>query len=157
KMRKFRFQLLSEWVAYHFRPCTVADVGGGKGLLSYLLQQRGFVSTVVDPVEQSLPDKYRDLSSARQVKIPSTATVPRVTAEFSTEMGRRFDLLVALHAHGVNWKILDAVKEYGVSCVILPCCVIGEPSPPPPGVDWFSWLVEHAKDQGLSVSFFLVN
>ena len=47
----------------------MADVGGGKGLLSYLLQDSGWSATVIDPVEQALPSKYKDLSSSTQVRI----------------------------------------------------------------------------------------
>src|SRR6202022_2949143 len=42
KMGKFRFQLLSAWIPEHFQPCRVADIGGGKGLLAYLLQKEGW-------------------------------------------------------------------------------------------------------------------
>ena len=42
KMKKFRFQLLSDWIADNFTPCRVADVGGGKGMLAYLLERQGF-------------------------------------------------------------------------------------------------------------------
>ncbi|HEV2893250.1 MAG TPA: hypothetical protein VG411_05835 [Actinomycetota bacterium] len=63
KMKKFRFQLLADWIAGRFPPCTVADVGGGKGLLTHLLGQAGFQAEVVDPVDQPLPPRYRDLAS----------------------------------------------------------------------------------------------
>jgi len=63
KMKKFRFQLLHRWLIEHFAPCRAADVAGGKGLLAYLLQQSGWDAVVVDPVNQALPDKYKDIGS----------------------------------------------------------------------------------------------
>src|SRR5436190_117862 len=57
KMKKFRFQLLNRWMIEHLEPCRVADIGGGKGLLTYLLRQSGWPATVIDPVPQALPTK----------------------------------------------------------------------------------------------------
>jgi hypothetical protein len=156
-MKKFRFQLLAEWIGANFPPCAVADVGGGKGLLAYLLQRHGFSCTVIDPVDQALPGKYRDLASGRQAKIPASASVTRLTCDFRAGIAERFDLLVALHAHGVNLQILDAARDYGVSCVVLPCCVIGEPSVPEIGRDWFTWLTDEARKSGLPVEYFYLN
>jgi len=68
KMKKFRFQLLHQWIVSRIQPCRVADVGGGKGLLAYLLQESGWAATVIDPVAQALPAKYKDLESNRQVR-----------------------------------------------------------------------------------------
>src|SRR5918992_4646719 len=66
KLKRFRFQLLADWIAGRFPPCTVADVGGGKGLLTHLLGQAGFSAEVVDPVDQPLPSRYRDLATGRR-------------------------------------------------------------------------------------------
>ena len=46
---KFRFQLLQMWLTARYKPAKVLDVGGGKGLLSYLLNKNGWGTTVVDP------------------------------------------------------------------------------------------------------------
>jgi hypothetical protein len=67
KMKKFRFQLLHAWLTERFTPCRVADVGGGKGLMAYLLQRSGFDATVVDPISQTLPGKYKDLAKRPRV------------------------------------------------------------------------------------------
>jgi len=40
KPKKFRFQVFADWIVAHYAPCRVADIGGGKGLLTYLLDQR---------------------------------------------------------------------------------------------------------------------
>ena len=79
RMKKFRFQLLSQWLIEHYDPCRAADVGGGKGLLTYLLRQNGWDAAVIDPFDQPLPDKYKDISKNSRVKISPTETVPRIS------------------------------------------------------------------------------
>jgi hypothetical protein len=145
KMKKFRFQLLAGWIADTFPPCTVADVGGGKGLLAHHLGLAGFRAEVVDPVDQPLPPRYRDLTTGRR-RVP-----------FGPALGRRYDLLVALHAHGCNLAVLDTVAEAGNSCVVLPCCVVNEPAAPGPGQNWFMWLADQASGRGLAPEFFALN
>ncbi|MBN1373922.1 hypothetical protein JW962_01120 [Candidatus Dojkabacteria bacterium] len=40
--KKFRFQLWAKWLIEMYEPCKAADVGSGKGLLSYFLTQAGW-------------------------------------------------------------------------------------------------------------------
>jgi hypothetical protein len=157
KPKRFRSQLLAGWIADTFPPCTVADVGGGKGLLAWLLNQAGFQAEVVDPVDQPLPSRYRDLASGRRVRLGADAVVPRRRTAFRPELGRRYDLLVALHAHGANLAVLETAAAAGSSCVVLPCCVVDEPAAPPPGRNWFLWLADQARDLGLEPEPFALN
>jgi hypothetical protein len=157
KMKKFRFQLLHQWIVGRMAPCRVADVGGGKGLLAYLLQENGWLATVIDPFEQRLPTKFKDLESGRQVKVGESERVPRLNSEFQPEMAAHFDLLVAMHAHGCNIQMIDAALEYGCDLILLPCCVIHEPVLPPPGVHWIQWLVEYVMAKGFVVEPFRLN
>jgi len=157
KMKKFRFQLLHRWIATRMEPGRVADVGGGKGLLAYLLQESGWSATVIDPFDQALPAKYKDLESSRQVRVGETERVPRLNREFQPEMAERFDLLVAMHAHGCNIQMVDAALEFGCDLILLPCCVIHEPILPPPGVHWIQWLVEYVIEKGFVVEPFRLN
>jgi hypothetical protein len=156
-MKKFRFQLLAGWIAERFPPCSVADVGGGKGLLAWLLLEAGFRAEVIDPVDQPLPSRYRDLASGRRVRLGADAAVPRRRTAFRPELGRRYDLLVALHAHGANLAVLETAAAAGSSCVVLPCCVVGEPATPPPGRNWFLWLADQARALGLEPEPFVLN
>jgi hypothetical protein len=151
KMKKFRFQLLHGWLVRNLEPCRVADVGGGKGLLTYLLVQSGWQSTVVDPVSQSLPRKYRDIANGKRVRIAPTEGVTRVKATFELEMARDYDLLVGMHAHGCNAKIMDAAAEFGCGFVLFPCCVIDEPFYPRLGVHWLESVLDYAIWRGRTV------
>ncbi|MBE2198382.1 MAG: hypothetical protein IAE79_07200 [Anaerolinea sp.] len=157
KMKKFRFQLLHRWLLAHIEPCRVADIGGGKGLLAYLLQQSGWQATVIDPEPQLLPDKYKDIFTDERVRIPATAVVPHIDAPFATQMGRHFDLLIGMHAHGSNAQIIDAADEYGCGFILFPCCVIDEPFFPPLGVDWLESVAGYAVQQGHAVYPFRLN
>lgn len=157
KMKKFRFQLLHRWMSAHIEPCRVADVGGGKGLLSYLLGQSGWKATVIDPVNQALPSKYKDLSSNKQTPIPDTEQVSRIDSEFEPTMSQHFDLLVAMHAHGCNIQMIESALQYDCNLILLPCCVIHEPILPPAGVEWIQWLVEYVIEKGFTVAPFRLN
>jgi hypothetical protein len=157
KMKKFRFQLLHRWMIEHLEPCRVADVGGGKGLLTYLLRQSVWPATVIDPVPQALPTKYRDPMTGRQTPIAATEQVPRIDQVFQPEMARDFDLLVAVHAHGCNIQLIDAAADFNRSFIILPCCVIDEPIHPPAGTHWLQCVVDYAVRRGFRVEPFRLN
>ncbi|MCB9808912.1 hypothetical protein H6776_00750 [Candidatus Nomurabacteria bacterium] len=146
--KKFRFQLLANWIIENYTPCRVADIGGGKGLLSYLLNQAGFQSTVIDPFDQELPHKYKDINTSKRILIPRDATVPRITAPFDSEMAVEYDLLISLHAHGCNMMIIDAATTYQKDFILLPCCVIDEPIEVQHNVNWFESLDIYAKYHG---------
>ena len=157
KMKKFRFQLLHQWISTQLEPGRVADVGGGKGLLSYLLQGSGWTATVIEPVAQALPTKYKDLDTNKQTAIGETERVPHINAEFEPSMAQNFDLLVAMHAHGCNIQLVDAALQYDCDLILLPCCVIHEPILPPAGTEWIQWLVEHVIEKGFTVVPFRLN
>ena len=157
RLKRFRFQLLHQWLVQNLEPCKAADIGGGKGLLSYLLNQSGWEAAVIDPFEQPLPDKYKDIVTGFRVKIPPDTKVPYLQAEFQPEMAQPFDLLVGMHAHGCNVKIIDAAAEYGCGFVIFPCCVIDEPFYPHLGVHWLESLADYAVKKNQVISPFRLN
>jgi len=157
RLKRFRFQLLHQWLIRNFAPCRAADIGGGKGLLSYLLIQSGWQATVIDPVTQSLPEKYKDIVTNTRLKIEPSASVPNITAEFEIQHAQGFDLLIGMHAHGCNVKIIEASAQAGCGFVLFPCCVIDEPFVPPPGVHWLESLADYAVRQGHAVKPFRLN
>ena len=157
RMKKFRFQLLHQWLIHNFEPCRVADIGGGKGLLAHLLIQNGWQATVIDPVPQELPKKYKDIIRGRRVKIDPASRVPNIPGKFDPRHGKHFDLLIGMHAHGSNAKIIDAAAAYGCGFVIFPCCVIDEPFYPPLGVSWLESLADYAVRQGIVLKPFRLN
>jgi len=156
KMKKFRFVLLHQWIVQHFPPCRVADIGGGKGLLSYLLNQSGFDCTIIDPFQQKLPEKYKDLQKTKH-KISVQNAVKQIPQNFEPEMAQDFDLLIGLHAHGSNLKIIDACTTFHKNFILLPCCVIDEPVEKKPGINWFESLENHAQQRGHQIKRFELN
>lgn len=156
-MKKFRFVLLHEWIAQHVTPCRVADIGGGKGLLAYLLGQSGWDATVIDPIHQALPTKYKDPATGKQIHIDPSASVPRRDCTFTSELAAEFDLLIALHAHGCTIAVIDAAAEYKCQVILLPCCVIGEPLIPAPGIHWLQCVADYAKSRGFVIEPFRLN
>lgn len=157
RMKKFRHQLLHQWLILNLAPCKAADIGGGKGLLSYLLQQSGWQMTVIDPVQQPLPDKYKDIVSGARVKITPGQSVLQIVTRFEPELAASQDLLIGMHAHGCNVKIIDAAARYGCAFVIFPCCIIDEPFYPPLGVHWLESLADYAVRQGHAIQPFRLN
>jgi uncharacterized UPF0146 family protein len=45
-----RFLVFAKFIARNYKPCKVADVAGGIGLLSHYLKEMSFDSTVIDPI-----------------------------------------------------------------------------------------------------------
>jgi len=148
KMKKFRSQILSEWLIQTYEPCKVADIGGGKGLVSYLLNKAGWQSTVIDPEHQELPLKYTDLNKKKN-KIDPNESVPHITKPFLPDMAKDYDLLIGLHAHGVMMYILDSAYKFQKDFMIFPCCVIDEPILKKRDVNWRESLYEKAINMGV--------
>jgi hypothetical protein len=148
KMKKFRSQILTHWLIETYEPCRVADIGGGKGLVSYLLNKADWKSTVIDPTQQALPEKFTDLNKKKH-KVSTEESVPYIAKPFTKDLAKDFDLLVGLHAHGCNMWIIDAAIEYNLDFLILPCCVIDEPIVKMRDVNWRESLKEYAIKKGL--------
>lgn len=159
KPHQFRFQVFHHWLISTYPPCQAADIGGGKGLLTYLLNQAGWQTTVIDPTPQSLQHKFKDLASGKRVKLsPQQITsVPRISLPFAPQLAQNFDLLIGLHAHGSNLHILSAAKTYSKDFAILPCCVIDEPLVKKSGVNWFDSLVTTASNLKLNPKIATLN
>ena len=157
KLKRFRFQLLHTWLVSSFEPCRVADIGGGKGLLTYLLRKSGWDATVIDPHDQALPTKFKDIETGQRMCIDRSESVPRLNRPFAPSMATGFDLLVGMHAHGCNLMIIEGAKAHGCKFVLIPCCVIDEPAVPPRDIHWLPWLVTQAKDAGFLTEYFRLN
>jgi len=156
-MKKFRFQLLAKWIIDNYPKCKVADIGGGKGLLTYLLNKAGFDAVVIDPVSQSLNKRYKTLDGQKILIPEDKRIVPRISREFSEEMTNGFDLLVSMHAHGSNMFIINSTKKYSKDFIIFPCCVIDEPIEIRPDINWFKSLIGYSHNIGHRVKITRLN
>lgn len=151
--KKYRFQLLHKWLVTRYNPTSVLDVAGGKGLLTYLLKQSGWNAVVVDPVSDFRPMKYRSINSSEQVKLSKEVqeSIPRIKDIFTEDMVKGFNLIIGLHAHGCNMKIINACRNYNKDFLLLPCCVVGEPIEKKPNIDWLESLVQYAVNSDFDV------
>jgi len=151
--KKFRFQLLHEWIIANYLPLKVLDVAGGKGLLSYLLNKSGYNSTVIDPASEFRPMKYTDLISGERSKISKEEqnNIPRIKNIFLEEMTKDYDLIVGIHAHGCNIKIIDSCAKYSKDFILMPCCVVDEPIEKVGGINWMNSLEEYARNKGFEI------
>ena len=109
-----RFEILSDFIARNFNPCSVADVAGGTGMLSYHLTTKGFDCTVIDPRKSDLPKDYRTKARRQGIQIKRRRT------EFLHSMAKEFDLVVGLHPDQATENICIAGLKK--KCVIVPCC-----------------------------------
>ena len=66
-------------------------------------------------------------------------------------MASDYDMLIGLHAHGSNLKIIDSCCKYKKNFVLLPCCVIDEPIEIKPDINWLESLVKYAENKGFTV------
>lgn len=146
--KKFRSQLIAHWLIQTFKPIKVADVGGGKGLLSHLLNEAGFDSTVIDPFSQLLPTKYKTLEKKR-IKIADRDSITRFSSSFQPKMTKYYDLMIGIHLHGANIELIKSCARFKKDFLLIPCCVIGEPIEKEYGINWRKSLIKLAVELGL--------
>ena len=152
KSHRYRFQLLHEWLVSHYPPQKAADVGGGKGLLAYLLILSGWDVTVIDPVSQILPRTFKNLQKVRTtLDVVKRGQINRIDKPFEIDMASDYELLIGLHSHGSNLKIIDACHKYMKNFVLLPCCVIDEPIEIKPDIAWLESLVKYAENKRFAI------
>ncbi|MDP1743282.1 MAG: class I SAM-dependent methyltransferase [Candidatus Amesbacteria bacterium] len=152
KSHRYRFQLLHEWLVSHYAPQKAADVGGGKGLLAYLLIQSGWDVTVIDPAPQILPRTFKNLQKVRTtLNIDKRGQINRIDKPFEIDMAMDYQMLMGLHSHGSNLKIIDACAKYKKNFILLPCCVIDEPIEIKADINWLESLVIYAEEKGFKV------
>jgi hypothetical protein len=100
-----RFEVVADFVADRFsgRSRYVADVAGGKGILTRLLSKKGgFECELIDP---------------RRTVLKGIAHRPET---FEVEMADYYDLLVGLHPDGALRELGEAALVRPV--VMIPCC-----------------------------------
>jgi hypothetical protein len=100
-----RFEVTAEFIGQYFGPSVryIADVAGGKGILSKLLRKRyNYVAEVVDP---------------RGWRIKG---VPGREEEFAPEMASYYDLIVGLHPDEATRAVAGAATARPT--LLVPCC-----------------------------------
>lgn len=89
---RHRFEVVADFVQRNFPPpLSIADVAGGQGNLSFILAQKGYDCTVIDPRNTGLSKNERRLSRRKGIRFG------HARKEFAPEMAAGFDLIIGLH------------------------------------------------------------
>lgn len=100
-----RFEVVAEFIASYYGTAVhaIADVAGGKGLLTRLLQKKkNFACELIDPRQKVLKG------------------IVHRSERFEPEMADYYDLLVGLHPDGALRQLGEAARIR--PAVIIPCC-----------------------------------
>lgn len=100
-----RFEAVADFIYLRFGKSVryIADVAGGRGLLSrYLNKKHNYDAEVIDPRGYAL------------------CGVPSRQTEYKTEMAMYYDLIVGLHPDGATREIVESAAFRPV--LVVPCC-----------------------------------
>lgn len=100
-----RFEIVAEYVYGRFGDGVkyIADVAGGQGLLSRILNKKyNYVSEVIDPRGYALKG------------------VPAKQSEYTPDMANFYDLIIGLHPDGATRAVAESAAYRPV--LLIPCC-----------------------------------
>ena len=100
-----RFEVVADFIANKFGKNIkyIADVAGGRGMLSRLLNKRyNYESEVIDPRGWAL------------------VGVPNRKEEFTTEMASYYDLVIGLHPDDATRPVVESALI--TNTLVVPCC-----------------------------------
>lgn len=98
-----RFEVVADLISTHYPDVKyIADVAGGQGMLSRMLNKRGFEAEVVDP---------------RGWTIVGVNNRPE---EYSSEMADYYDLIIGLHPDEALRPVVESAKVRPI--LVVPCC-----------------------------------
>jgi hypothetical protein len=100
-----RFEIIAEYVYRRFGNSIkyIADVAGGQGLLSRILNKKyNYEAEVIDPRGNTLRG------------------VPSNRKEYSPDMARFYDLIIGLHPDEATRAVAESASERPV--LLIPCC-----------------------------------
>jgi hypothetical protein len=104
---------------------SVADVAGGRGLLSIELRQLGFAPTIIDPrLATNLPHRVRKELRKEALRTGRVPRVPRLQARLEELDLSPFDLVAGLHPDQATEPLVRRATELGKPFAIVPCCVM---------------------------------
>jgi hypothetical protein len=101
----------------------VADVAGGRGELSFWLNEFGHESVVIEPHGSRLPPKLTRELRKRAVQTGVVTTVRRIAARIEDVDLAGFDLVAALHPDQATEPAIRAALAGGLDFAVVPCCV----------------------------------
>ena len=100
-----RFEILAAFVHEHYGKSVkyIADVAGGQGMLSRLLNKKyNYVSEVIDPRSYGIKG------------------VDRRVSEYTSDMAPYYDLIIGLHPDEATRPVVESAFHRPI--IIVPCC-----------------------------------
>ena len=136
-----RFRAFVEFIVEYFpRADSVADIGGGKGTLSFFLRELGVRSTIIDVRDANHSGwVYRALRK-RSIKAGRLLEIPRIVAAVQDIDLSAFDLVVGLHPDEATEHIVRAANQHHIPFAVVPCCVFPIDKIKRSREDWMTYL-----------------
>ncbi len=99
-----RFEVVADFIdkRYGGKAKHIADVAGGQGMLSRLLNKRGFDAEVIDPRGWTM------------------VGVKNRPEEYTSDMADFYDLVVGLHPDEAIRPVVESAKSRPI--LVIPCC-----------------------------------
>ncbi len=99
-----RFEVVTDFVVskYGKKIKYIADIAGGRGMLTRMLNKKNYEAEVVDPRGWALKE------------------VPARKEEFSSEMADYYDLIIGLHPDEATRSVVESAKIRPT--LVIPCC-----------------------------------
>ena len=144
---KRRFRAFADFIGRTFPKVeTVADVAGGRGVLSYYLRELGYDATIVDSRDAQLPRYIRRALRKQSVKQGRLVEIPRAVRRLQEIDLSPFDLVVALHPDGATEYAIRAALELDKDFAVVPCCVFPIDGVKRSEEDWREYLTSLSPD-----------
>ncbi len=144
---KRRFRAFADFIHRTFPEVeTIADVAGGRGVLSYYLHELGYDATIVDGRDAELPRYIRRTLRKRSVKQGRLIEIPRAVGTLPGMDLSPFDLVVALHPDEATEHAVRAALALGKDFAVVPCCVFPIDGVKRSQESWREYLTELSHD-----------
>lgn len=121
-----RFVVFARFLREAFpEAARIADVGGGRGLLSIELGELGFTPTIVDPrLTTNLPHRVRKALRKEALRTGRVRRLRRLHARVEDVDLSEFDIIAGLHPDQATEPIVRRAVEARKPFAVVPCCVM---------------------------------
>jgi hypothetical protein len=147
-----RFIVFAEFIERNWPNVrTIADIGGGSGLLSLELSKRGYEPTVFEPSRTNTRASMRHAARRREISLSGSQKVARSrlvvrNTRFCRSILSEYDLLIGLHPDEATEIIIRVAIEMGKPFAVVPCCVMPLNGRCMLENDWMRYLQDIDKD-----------
>jgi|TARA_Y100000310_G_scaffold274578_3_gene290664 hypothetical protein len=142
-----RFPAFADFIHNTYRQATtVADVAGGRGILSYHLHQLGYDATIIDTRNAHLPSRLQRVLRKQSVKQGRLIEIPRVIGKVQEVDLRPFDIIVGLHPDDATEHLVREALKLGKDFAVIPCCVFPIDGAKHSQEDWRAYLASLSAD-----------